>query len=163
MLENVRHSSGIRRVGLETDGEDIVGILTGNVQILGASLVMLKVQSRQLQLWYLLDALEREAMQLLADIRKVGDIGNGGISTPRESGQSLRGYRGISRALKLPTDGTQHVWNRGLMTECRAASQKCQRHPPSMTPVAPIGRGTPYQKRLARKITKTEECTCMGG
>ena len=70
---------------------------------------------------------------------------------------------GISRALKLPTDGTQHVWNRGLMTECRAASQKCQRHPPSMTPVAPIGRGTPYQKRLARKITKTEECTCMGG
>jgi hypothetical protein len=101
-------------------------------------------------------------MQLLADIGKVGDISDSGISTAGESGQSVRGYCGISRALKLPTDGTQHVWNRGLMTECRAASQKCQKHPPSMTPVAPIGRGSPYQKRLARKITKTEECTCMG-
>jgi L-fucose mutarotase/ribose pyranase (RbsD/FucU family) len=43
------------------------------------------------------------------------------------------------------------------------ASQKCQRHPPSMTPVVLIGRGILYQKKSAHKITKTKECTCMGG
>jgi hypothetical protein len=117
------HSGGVWWVGLEADGKDIVRILAGNMQVFGASLVVLEMQCGQLQLWDLLDALESKAMELLADIRKVGDIGNGGISTSRQSGQSVRGYCGISRALKLPTDGTQHVWSRGWMTECRAASE----------------------------------------
>ena len=71
MFQDVWHSSGIWRVSLEADGEDIVRILSGNVQVLGARLVVLEVQCSQLKLGHLLDALEGEAVQLLADAREV--------------------------------------------------------------------------------------------
>jgi hypothetical protein len=50
------------------------GFVAGNVQVLGARLVVLQVQGRQLQLRHLLDALEGEAMQLLAGLREVGEV-----------------------------------------------------------------------------------------
>jgi hypothetical protein len=74
VLQNVGHSGCIWRIRLEADGEDIVCVVAGDVQIFGASLVVLKVERRQLQLRYLLDALESEAMELLARLRKIGDI-----------------------------------------------------------------------------------------
>jgi hypothetical protein len=74
MLQDVGHSGRIWRVRLETDGKDIVGVVAGNVQVLGAGLVMLQVQSRQLKLRHLLNALEGEAMELLSRLRKVGEV-----------------------------------------------------------------------------------------
>jgi len=71
MFQDVWHSSGVWRVSLEANGEDIVRILAGNVQVLGARLVVLEVQCSQLKLGNLLDALEGEAVQLLADAREV--------------------------------------------------------------------------------------------
>ena len=41
MLQDVWHSSRIWRICLEADGENIIRIVAGNVQVLGARLVML--------------------------------------------------------------------------------------------------------------------------
>jgi hypothetical protein len=74
MLQDVWHSGRIRRVRLEPDGKDIVGVVAGDVQVLGAGLVVLQVQSCQLKLRHLLDTLEGEAMELLSRLGKVGEI-----------------------------------------------------------------------------------------
>lgn len=74
MLQDVWHTSRIWRIGLEANGEDIVGVVAGDVQIIGAGLVVLQKQSRQLELGHLLDALQGEAMELLARLRKVRDV-----------------------------------------------------------------------------------------
>jgi hypothetical protein len=62
----MRHACVVGRVGLEADGEDIVGIVARNMEVLCASLFMLEVQRRQLQLRDLLDALDSEAVELLS-------------------------------------------------------------------------------------------------
>ena len=45
MLEDMRYSGMVRRICLEADREDIVLVLSGNMQIVGSSLVVLQVQS----------------------------------------------------------------------------------------------------------------------
>lgn len=108
MLEDVRHSRVVRRVGLEANGEAVVRIVARNVQVLGAGLVVLQVQGRQFQLRHLLDALEGEAMQLLAGLGEVGDIGHGGITSSggRRRSQQARPRR--ARISKLQPGGAQH-------------------------------------------------------
>lgn len=44
MFEDMRHASGVRGVGFESDAEDIVLIISCYVQIICARLVMLEVQ-----------------------------------------------------------------------------------------------------------------------
>lgn len=55
-------------VRLEADRKDIIAIIARDVQVVGASLVVLEVQSRQLQLGNMLGAHQGEAMELLADL-----------------------------------------------------------------------------------------------
>lgn len=50
MFKDVRNTSGVGRICLEADAEDIVGVVSCYVQIVGARLVVLEVQRRQLQL-----------------------------------------------------------------------------------------------------------------
>ena len=66
MFENVRNTSRIRRVRLETDAEYIVLVVSCHVQIVGAGLVMLEHQRRQLQLRHMLRLLQGEAMDAIA-------------------------------------------------------------------------------------------------
>ena len=169
MLQDVWHSGGIWRIGLEADGEDIVRILAGNVQVLGARLVVLEMQCSQLKLRHLLHVLEGESVQLLADARKVGDIGHSGIATSGEGGQPVGGYSGMSTALTLPANGAQHVRNCWWVAESRNASIASQAGPemsegsrPAIDDACPADwpRVPCPQSRLARKITKTQECAC---
>jgi hypothetical protein len=131
VLEDVWHAGGIWWVGLEANGEHVVRILAGDVQVLGASLVMLQVQCRKLELWHLLDALERKTVKLLARLREVVDIGDCGISALRDGRQAVGGrYRGMSRVSKLPTGGAQHVWDEGV----DASRDQNVKHQHSMMP-----------------------------
>jgi hypothetical protein len=100
------HSSRIGRVRLEADGKDIVGVVAGNVQVLGAGLVVLQVQGCQLELWHLLDPLKGEAMELLSGLRKVGYVCEGSIASCREAcrSQCIRLCR--SSGAKLAAGGT---------------------------------------------------------
>lgn len=66
VLQDVRHAGVIRGVGLEADGKDIVAVITGNVKMLGTSLVVLQVHSRQLELGHMLGAQQGEAVKLPA-------------------------------------------------------------------------------------------------
>jgi hypothetical protein len=83
MLQNVRHSSVVWGIGLEADGEDIVGVVACNVKILCAGLVVLEVQSSQLELWDVLDALEGKAMKLLPNFGHAGGAVHCSISAAR--------------------------------------------------------------------------------
>lgn len=43
MFEDMGHTSGVRRIGLETDEESIVDVISCQVQIVGTRLVMCEV------------------------------------------------------------------------------------------------------------------------
>lgn len=77
MLQDVGDAGVIGRVRLEANGEDIVGIVTRNVQVVGAGLVVLQLQCRQLQLWNVLCSDESESMELGARLRIQGEIRHG--------------------------------------------------------------------------------------
>lgn len=62
MLQYMWHSGSIWWICLEPNGEDIVRIFSGDMQVFGASLVVLQMESCQLELWHLLHALQSEAM-----------------------------------------------------------------------------------------------------
>jgi len=79
MLEDVWDTGGVWRVGFETDAEDIVRIISRDVQIVGARLVMLEVQRRQLQLGHVLGALKGEAMQTSSGLRQAGEVRDRGV------------------------------------------------------------------------------------
>jgi len=66
MFKDVRNASRIRRVGLEADAKDIVLVVSCHVQVVGAGLVMLEHQRRELQLWHMLGLLKGEAMDAIA-------------------------------------------------------------------------------------------------
>lgn len=65
MLQYMGHASVIWRIRLKPDREDIVLVVSCNVQILSSSSVMLKLKSCKLQLWDMLRPLESEAMKLI--------------------------------------------------------------------------------------------------
>ena len=54
MLKNVWYSRCIWWVRLESNGEDIVGIISRNMEIVGTGLVMVEPQSSQFQFWEML-------------------------------------------------------------------------------------------------------------
>lgn len=78
MFEDVRHASVVGRIGLESDGEDIVRIVSRDVEVVCARLVMLELQCRQLQLGDLLDTLESKAME---PVSHFGEARRSGICT----------------------------------------------------------------------------------
>jgi len=63
MFENMWHTRGVGWVGLEADAEDVVRVVTCYMEIVGSCLVVLEMQGRQLELGYMLRALEGEAME----------------------------------------------------------------------------------------------------
>ena len=64
----------VRRVCLEADREDIVLVFAGNMQIVGSGLVVLQVQSRQLEFRDMLRTEESEAVDLLSWLRILGEL-----------------------------------------------------------------------------------------
>lgn len=74
MLQYMWHSSIIWRICLEADGKDIVAVVASNVEMLGASLVVLQVQCCQLQFRHMLAAEQCEAMKLLASFGKLREL-----------------------------------------------------------------------------------------
>jgi hypothetical protein len=76
MLQDMRNTRVIGRVGLEPDGEDIVAVISGNVEMLRASLVVLQVQRSQLELWDVLGSQQCEAVELVAGFRQLGKLCN---------------------------------------------------------------------------------------
>ena len=54
VLQDMRDTGVVWGVRLEADREDIVAVVTGNVQMLCSGLVVLQVQSSQFQLWDML-------------------------------------------------------------------------------------------------------------
>ena len=75
MLQDVWDARVVWGVGLEADREDIVGVVARNVQVFGTRLVVPQVQCRQLELGNVLGAEEGEAMQLLAGLGELREIG----------------------------------------------------------------------------------------
>ena len=61
MLENVGYTRVIWRISLETNGEDIVFVISCDVQVLRPSLVMLQMECCELKLWDFLDTHQCEA------------------------------------------------------------------------------------------------------
>lgn len=66
MFKYMRYASGVWRIGLETNAKDVVLILPRYVQVVCASLVMLEMQRRELELRHMLCPLQGKAMQLAA-------------------------------------------------------------------------------------------------
>lgn len=62
-------------VGLEADREDIVAVVASDVQVFGARLVVPQVQCRQLELGNVLGAQQSEAMELLAGLGILREVG----------------------------------------------------------------------------------------
>ena len=81
MFKYVRHACGVGRVGLEANTEDIVLIFSCYVQIVGASLVVLEEQRRQLELRDMLCALEGEAMKASTRLRESREVCDGGVAS----------------------------------------------------------------------------------
>jgi len=77
MLEDMRHPRMVRWVCLEADREDIVLVFPGNMQIVGARLVVLQVQSCQLEFWDMLRTEESEAVDLLSGLRVLSKLCHG--------------------------------------------------------------------------------------
>lgn len=66
MLQDMRHTSVVGWIRLEGNGENIVLVVSVDVEILGTSPVVLKLISSQLQLRHMFLTLQCEAMQRLA-------------------------------------------------------------------------------------------------
>lgn len=75
VLQDVWDARVVWGVGLEADREDIVAVVAGDVQVFGARLVVPQVQCRQLELGNMLGAQESEAMELLARLGKLREVG----------------------------------------------------------------------------------------
>lgn len=123
MLQDMGHTGIVGRVCLETDREDIVAIVSGDVQMLGAGLVVLQVQRRQLELRDMLRPQQRKAVELLAGLWELGELGDsssGGIldSIP----QHTAGGRAKSLNLEMAkTLNTNSLASRGTLKETNGA------------------------------------------
>lgn len=73
----MRDTGIIRRIRLEADGEDIVGVIAGNVQIIGAGFVVLQLQCGEFQLWNVLCSDDSETVELGARLRIQREIRHG--------------------------------------------------------------------------------------
>ena len=74
VLQYMGHTSFVRRVCFETDGEPIISIISAEMQIAGTGLVMLKLVRCELQLRHVLVPLQSETVKLLAWLQVMADI-----------------------------------------------------------------------------------------
>ena len=63
MFKDMRHPRGIRRVRLEADGEDVVRVIAGDVQVISAGLVVLEVEGGELEFGHMFRSLQRETVE----------------------------------------------------------------------------------------------------
>ena len=70
MLQDVRNARVVWRVRLEGDREDVVLVISIDVKVICSCLVMLKLESCQLQLRHVLNTLESKAMELGSRLRQ---------------------------------------------------------------------------------------------
>ena len=75
MLKYVGNTSVIWGVSLECDGEDIVLVVSGNVQMFRSSLLMLELEGCKLQFRYVLLSLKHESMETLSELWRLIDTG----------------------------------------------------------------------------------------
>ena len=62
MLQDMGHAGVIGRIGLETNGEDIVAVFSCDVEVVGASIIMLKSHCCQMQLGNVLGILNSKTV-----------------------------------------------------------------------------------------------------
>ena len=74
MLQNVGDTCVVWGISLEADGKDIVLVISRNVQKFGTGLVVLQLNSCELELGNMLRTLDREAMQFRSRIRVVARV-----------------------------------------------------------------------------------------
>ena len=75
MLQDVRNTCVIRRIRLEGDRKDIVLVVSVDMKVVCSRLVMLELESRQLQLRYMLNPLESKAVELGSWLREAAQRG----------------------------------------------------------------------------------------
>lgn len=90
----MRHPSVIVGIRLEPSSKHVVPVLTRNMDVLGACLVMAQVDRGQLEFGHCLCTLHGEAVQLVAWTREVAE--GGGIAAA-EDGGLLRGEEARER------------------------------------------------------------------
>lgn len=73
MLENMRYSSVIVGIRLEPRSKHVIPILSRNMNVLGARLVVGEVDRGQLQFGHGLCALDGEAVEFVAGERQLGE------------------------------------------------------------------------------------------
>lgn len=88
MLEDVGDSRIVRGVCLESNGKDIIAVFARNVQVVGAGLVVLKMQRCELELRNMLGSDERESVQLGARLRVLRQLGYGLAGRITQHGES---------------------------------------------------------------------------
>ena len=79
VLQDMGHTGGIRRIGFEANGEDIVFIITGDMKVLCPSLFMLEVECCKLQLGHLLGSFECKAVDVVTGFQIVVQADQGGL------------------------------------------------------------------------------------
>ena len=62
MLQDVRNTRLVWRIGLESNREDVVPIIASKVKIFSTCSIMLKLESCKLQFWNVLQAFEGESV-----------------------------------------------------------------------------------------------------
>ena len=100
VLKDMGHAGVVWRVGLEADGEDIVAVVAGDVQVLGAGLVVLQMQRRQLELRHMLGAQQGEAAELLAGLGILRELRHGPASPLGRIAKHPFGTRSCSGAAR---------------------------------------------------------------
>ena len=75
VLKYVGNTCVVWGVSLEANGENIVLVVSGNVQIFRSSLLMLEFEGRKLQFRYVLLALEPERMLTFSELWRLVETG----------------------------------------------------------------------------------------
>jgi len=91
MFKDMWHARRVWRVGLEADAEDIVLIVSCHMKIIGAGLVVLEHQRRQLQLRHVLRLFQSEAMNAVAGLGQ--RVEHRGVVAARTCGKALQAHR----------------------------------------------------------------------
>lgn len=110
MLQDMWYTSGVWRVRLEPDAEHIILVVSCHVQIVGARLVVLKVQRRELELGHMFGLLEGKSMDAVSRLRQGREVGHGGIMAACRSRELLQARirRHQPRCCARRTQGGQH-------------------------------------------------------
>ncbi len=74
MLQDMGHTSVVGWVGFESDGEGIVHVVSSQVQVIGARLVVLKMERGDFQLRHALDAMQSEPMMSVSWLHRAAHV-----------------------------------------------------------------------------------------